>query len=86
LPNTQLETKCKNKSFKSNVATLLGGGGGHRLNSTAEESAGMSLLTGLVPGPVRTVSTVRYNAIYYGEVAVLPVVTSCSLTVGYQSV
>ena len=68
------------------MATLLGGGGGHRLKSTAEESAGMSLLPGLVCGPVRTVSTVRYIAIYYGEVALLPDVTSCSLTVGYQRV
>jgi len=59
LPNSQLETKRKNKSLKFNVATLLGGGGGQRLNSTAEESAGMSLLPGLVRGPVCTVSTLR---------------------------
>ena len=59
LPNTQLEAKCKNKSFKFNVATLQGGGGGQRLNSTAEESAVMSLLPGLVRGSVCTVSTAR---------------------------
>ena len=82
----QLETKCKNKSFKYNVATLLGGGGDQRLNSTGEESAGMSLLPGLIRRPVRTVSTLRYIAIYHGEVAVLPDVTSSSLTVGYQRV
>lgn len=59
LPNTHLETKCKNENLKFNVATLQGGGGGQRLNSTAEESAGMSLLPGLVRGPLSNVSTVR---------------------------